>query len=432
LHFVYDITDIKDYDVFIAGGGPAGVSAAVTCARTGKRVYLAESSGAFGGCGTVGMVPEFMNFDDGENFLAGGIGYEIASAMLGNFKEYNREQCVVDTEKLKLLYDKLMLESGADFNFFTTLIALKTDGSGRVEYAVLSSCGKIFAVRAKVFIDCTGNGDLCVMAGAQWKLGGNDGLTMPATLCSLWADVDFQSISGRDDSHLDEAIADGVIPVNDKLLPGIKHIKGSVGGGNIGHCFSLNPTDTDAMTAAMLYSRSLIRDYEKYYRQYLTGYENMFLCATANMLGVRESRRIVGDETLLNEHYDSCAVFENEIGRYSYFRDIHTEQPTTEAHEIFLKRIGKRHGRGESYGIPYGVLTPKGLKNVLTAGKCISTDRHMQSSVRVVPGCYITGQASGMAAALACECGGDVRGFGIAKLQQSLKSVGAFLPNCKL
>lgn len=429
MQFTFEINEEYEADVFVAGGGPAGVSAAVTCARQGKRVYLAESYGAFGGTGTVGMVPEFMNFDDGENFLAGGIGREIAEQMVGPIKSYDRREYVVDTEKLKRLYDSLMTEAGVHFSFFTTLIALEKNDESTVRRAILFSCGRIFAVKAQVFIDCTGNGDLCAMAGAKWKLGNDDGLTMPATLCSLWADIVFEKTPARDDVYLDKAIADGVIPTCDKLLPGIKRIKGSVGGGNIGHCFGVDPTDACSMTKAMVSARRDLCGYETYYKQYLTGYENMFLCATANMLGVRESRRILGDNVLKNEHYDNCAVFQNEIGRYSYPRDIHLEKPTVEAHAEFEKRICARHGKGESYGIPYGALTPQKLRNVLTAGKCISADRAMQASVRVVPGCYITGQAAGMAAVIACECEGNVRGFAVNNLQEALIGIGAFLPN---
>ena len=99
--------------------------------------------------------------------------------------------------------------------------------------------------------------------------------------------------------------------------------------------------------------------------------------------------------------------------------------------EKFKKEITTlRLGKGESYGIPYRTLTPKGLNNVLVAGRCVSTDRNLQASIRVMPGCYITGQAAGMATALMIESDTDSRGIDIRELQNRLKAIGAFLPNC--
>lgn len=90
-----------------------------------------------------------------------------------------------------------------------------------------------------------------------------------------------------------------------------------------------------------------------------------------------------------------------------------------------------RLGKGESYGIPYRILTPQRLNNVLVAGRCVSTDRQMQASIRVMPGCYITGQAAGVAAALAVQAETDTRGIDVSELQARLKTMGAYLPNVK-
>ncbi|MBR4072841.1 MAG: FAD-dependent oxidoreductase, partial [Clostridia bacterium] len=173
-------------------------------------------------------------------------------------------------------------------------------------------------------------------------------------------------------------------------------------------------------------------EYEKYYRDFLgeSGFSNTTLIQTANVLGVRESRRIIGDIVMNYEHYLARQVFEDEIGRYSYPIDIHPETADHKGAVEFTKNVSKQYGEGESYGISYRALTPKGLENVLVAGRCISADRSMQASMRVIPCCYITGQATGIAAALATS-GGDVHNINITELQKRLVEFGAYLPNFK-
>jgi hypothetical protein len=148
------------------------------------------------------------------------------------------------------------------------------------------------------------------------------------------------------------------------------------------------------------------------------------------MMGVRESRRITGDYVLAGEDFQKEAVFEDEIGRFNYWVDIHAGKPGSKAFEKqHMEGRKKQPKAGESYGIPYRILTAKKLKNVLVAGRCVSTDRAMQSSIRVMPGCYITGQAAGMAAAMAAKKGTDVRGIDVVELQKRLKKMGGYLPN---
>lgn len=147
-------------------------------------------------------------------------------------------------------------------------------------------------------------------------------------------------------------------------------------------------------------------------------------------MGIRETRRIVGDYVLNIEDFKCLAVFDDEIGRYSYPVDIHIAKPDRESYDKFCKEYSTlRLGKGESYGIPYRILTPQGLKNVLVSGRCVSTDRNVQSSIRVMPGCYITGQAAGVAAAMAVQAEVDTRGIDIRALQVKLKAMGAYLPN---
>ncbi|MBA7586521.1 hypothetical protein ES708_28523 [subsurface metagenome] len=126
------------------------------------------------------------------------------------------------------------------------------------------------------------------------------------------------------------------------------------------------------------------------------------------------------------------AHFDDEIGRYAYPIDIHPSDASVNGFEKFKQEFyGLRYKKGESYGIPYRVLIPQNLKNVLVAGRCVSSDRAIQASIRVMPGCYITGQAAGIAASIAVNDNTDTRGFNVKKLQRKLQDAGAFLPNTK-
>ncbi len=428
MQYIKDLPRRYDVDVFIAGGGPSGVAAAVTCARQGRQVFLAESRGAFGGLGTVGMVPEIMPFTDGTHFLAGGFGRDVFDALYPGCN-LERRAHTVRAEELKRVYDRMMVSAGVRFQFFTTLIDVITDGAGRVLEAVLSGKSGMFTVRAKVFIDCTGDGDLCAMAGAEFEMGDASGTCMAATLCSLWSGVDFSRVQGPDHRNLEQAIADGVFTQPDRHLPGMRPVNAEAGiaGGNIGHCFQLDATDERSLTMAMLRGRQLQLEFEHYYKEYLTGYESMTLAATADMMGVRESRRITGDYVLCTADFLRRAVFEDEIGRYNYPVDMHVSNTGKAEYERFEREIRSLSlADGESYGIPYRCLIPRKLSNVLVAGRCVSTDRPVQASLRVIPGCYITGQAAGMAASLT---EGPVRDVDVAQLQAKLREYGAYLPN---
>ncbi|MCL1794702.1 MAG: FAD-dependent oxidoreductase [Oscillospiraceae bacterium] len=415
-----------DVDVFVAGGGPAGVCAAVTAARLGNKVFLAEAAGCLGGLGTAGGVPAFMQFTDGVNFLAGGIGKEIHDKNHALGKVGGG----IKAELLKEIYEDMMIEAGVEFTYFTQLIDVIADGR-YVNFAVLAAKSGIFAVKAKIFVDGTGDGDLAVMAGAAYKKGGADGKMMAGTLCSVWAGIDWAKANlDRQEANLALAFKDNVFTDEDRHLPGMFKIGDILGGGNLGHAFGVDGTDEASLTSAFVEQRKKLKEYETYYKNYLTGFENMALVSTGALMGIRETRRITGDYELNLEDFKSRAVFEDEIGRYSYPVDIHASSPSEEDNKIFKEEFKTfRYASGESYGIPYRILTPKDLCNVLVAGRCVSSDRYIQGSIRVMPGCFITGQAAGAAASAAISNNTHTRGFDVKALQKKLKDIGAYLPN---
>lgn len=429
--FSKEIKIKKKVQVCIVGGGPSGCAAALTAARQGKSVYLAEAHTCLGGLGTAGGVPMFTTFSDGVNFVADGIGREILERM--NIED-TASQLVnsINPEILKRTYDTMLLESGVDFTFMTELIGAETAGD-EIKIAVFNAKSGIFAVEADVFIDCSGDGDLCARAGAEFMYGDENDNVMPATLCSAWAGIDwdkFRASGANPRKILFEAFEDGIFRNNDPHHTGINQTARHLGGGNIGHLFGLKPLDERSLTEGLIEGRKQAVEFERYYKEYIPGYENVELTATASLPGIRESRRITGDYILNLEDYKNRAVFDDEIGRYCYPIDIHpasTGQADQDEFEKFIR--GLHYKSGESYGIPYRILTVKGFKNLLNAGRSVSTDRYLQGSIRVMPGCFITGQAAGIAASLACENNNDTRNFSIKDMQKKLKEIGAFLPN---
>ncbi|UCE99259.1 MAG: FAD-dependent oxidoreductase [Planctomycetota bacterium] len=436
-----------EVDVFIAGGGPSGVAAALAARRQDANVFLVEGQSFFGGMGTAGLVPSFSKFSDGINFLAGGVGRQIYDRCrdTGVFgpdynpdRKYRWDGNPIHAEGLKRVYDSLITECGADFTFQTRLVAVNVE-NGSVQYAFCHAKSGLFAVKAHIYVDCTGDGDLAAWAGASFQKGDEQGNVQAGTLCSIWSGVDWDKARkagmygkwplGQSDK-LKQAINDGIFTVKDPHLPGIWLNGRTQGGGNIGHAFGVDGTDERSITKALLQERKKLLEYQRYYKEYNPGFENIELAATGTLLGIRETRRIIGDYVLNLEDYTNCADFPDEIGRYNNEIDIHASSVDANEQQRMQKLFAKSsYKQGESYGIPYRALTPKGLENVLVAGRCISTDRYVHGSIRVMPGCMITGQAAGAAAALAAAKKTNTRAINVKDLQKNLKNLGAFLPN---
>lgn len=412
-----------EVDVMVAGGGPAGIAAAVAAYENGASVYLAEKSQCFGGMGTLAKVPAFMRFSDGVNFLAGGIGRRVFNLLYGEATDFTKIEYAINTEELKVIYDKIISESGVKFTFESTLTDVIHD-NGNAKYAVIHGKEKTFAVKAKYFIDATGDGILAVMCGAEFDKGDEKERMMPGTLCSQWTDIDWNRAlvelgKDPDNRNLNKAFDDGVFSVKDPSLPGMWHRSDDLGGGNIGHIFGVDGTDEISITEGIIDARKRMSEYRKYYNEYLPGYENAKITSTADVLGIRETRRIKCEYTMTGEDYFKGACFEDEIGRYCYPIDIHAafigDKPQ------YSELYSKGYKKGESYGISYRALIPKNTQNVLVAGRCIGAERSIMGSLRVMPACFITGAAAGAAAAEAVETDKPIREINLINLQNRIK-----------
>ena len=383
--------------------------------------------------GTAGRVPLFMPMSDGIHFLPGAFGRQVVQR-LG--KESSLRGPAIDIEALKRVYDALLTESKATFTFYTSVIGAETSG-GKINHVVCAAPSGLFAVRAKIYIDATGNGDLAVRAGAKFEKGDDQTQLMPGTLCSVWAGIDWKTwyaaqpknCSQPDASMLKKAFADGVFTVHDQHLTGMYQLGDDLGAGNIGHTFDVDGTDEVSLTKALVQGRKTLVEFHRYYKEYLKGFEKLQLVATGSLLGVRETRRILGDYVLSLDDYLRRADFPDEIGRFSYWLDYHPTQPDKAGKHREIPKEKLWYKKGESYGIPYRILIPRGLANLLVAGRCVSVDCMVHSSIRVQPGCFITGQAAGVAGAMAALGSVSTRAVAVKELQQRLKQLGGYLPN---
>ncbi len=431
-------------DVLVAGGGPSGVAAAVVAARAGSSVMLVEAGTCFGGSGTAAGIAMYCSPTDGVHETSAGFGGEFydrlidGGAMAPGITRENKYKrlMVYRIEDAKRLYDEVVTEAGVRFLFTVRAIDVVKDGD-RVAEVVCSAKGGLFAVRAKTFVDATGDGDLAVEAGAPYELGDENGNVQASSLPSVWAGIDWERAIANGagpwthERRLREAYEAGVFSVYDPHLPGLVPMSEHTAMGNLGHVFGVDGTSEESLTQAFVKARGLFPEYIRYYHEYMPGFENAEMVASGSLMGIRESRRILGDYVLNLEDFKARRHFDDEIGRFSYPVDFHS--PT--ANEEDAKRMNAlfrslRYKDGENYGIPYRTLLPRGLSNVLVAGRCISADRYIQASVRVMPGCYITGQAAGLAAALAVkDHGGVPRDVPASKLRDALREkLGAYLP----
>ncbi len=416
-------------DICIVGAGPGGIAAAVTAARRGHHVLLVESSTLPGGLSTASLIPAFMSFSDGERLLCDGFGREI---IYGLNPDGNS---AIDHERLKLLYEKLLSDAGAEVLYYSRLAAVRKE-DGRIAQAVFAGPSGLFAVAATQFIDGTGDGTLAVLAGSPFDLGTpENGELMPASLLSLWTGYDYDEyLRGPAHNHrdpemlrlLEEAFQKGELSQEDYHHTGIFRVTEVSAAANIGHVYQVDPTDETSLSKAIRQNRVLLGEYERFYRKYIPGFAHARIIATGSVLGIRESRRIRGAYTLTLQDYLDRASFEDEIGRYNFPIDIHPPKGKAgiEAHK---RQFASTHfAKGESYGIPYRILLPQNQRNLLVCGRCVSSERPVYASLRVIPACYITGQAAGLAASLALEHHLSPNDISRTELRSELRALGAF------
>jgi hypothetical protein len=331
--------------------------------------------------------------------------------------------------------------AGVEIRFFSSLIDVVVEGR-EISAIVVSGKERLYAMRAPLYVDATGDATLSMMAGVPFAIGGEANETQAPTLCSAVAGIDgeryrrfLQETRRPGDwqpliEPLQRAIADGVFSEPEMHLPGIFMSGDGYGMLNAGHLYGVDCLSDRDVTRAMIQGRRKAQEYVAFYRNYVEGCENLLHVATAAVLGVRETRRIVGEYVLNVDDFVARRSFDDEIGRFNYSIDIHRSSPSLRDYEELVQEFtrGYRLGAGESYGIPYRSLVPQEVDNLLVSGRCISTDRMVQGSIRVMPCCLITGQAAGTAAALCAQNDVAPRELDPGLLRSILREQGAYIP----
>jgi len=427
----------KEYDIIIAGGGPAGTAAAIAAGRLGETVLLVEQTGCLGGMGTSGLVNAFDPMADGERQLVGGIMSEIVEEMYE--RSFLAPQVRPDfwrkryhcwtpfkSEGLKLVLDEKVIDAGVDVKFYTRLVEADVTGQ-KVNGVVIHNIEGLSYVPGRMFIDATGDAVLADLAGAECRTNPE---FMPGTLASLYGGIEWDKVDrGVEWENLVKAIEDGYFTQRDRHLPGMSRVGDTIGYLNGGHLFNKDPLTCSGRTEGMMLGRRLAQEYQSFYRNYLKGYENAELVCTANLMGVRETRRILGEYELTIDDYRARAQFPDQIGVFNKFVDIHVRDCSDEEYERFLEEKDKsgRLGEGECFGLPYRILVPKGWENLWAAGRCNSSDIQVHGSIRVMPAAAMMGQAAGTAAVQSIDTGQAAFEIDTDKLRDTLAEADVIL-----
>ncbi|MDR1681950.1 MAG: FAD-dependent oxidoreductase, partial [Candidatus Symbiothrix sp.] len=289
------------WDVIVVGGGPSGCTAAISAAREGAKTLLIEAMGQLGGMGTLGMVPAWCPFSDGEKIIYRGLAEKVfreAQKGVPHEPADKLDWVSINPEQLVRVYDKMVAESGAKVLFFSRLAAVEMAGNQTIDALIVANKAGLTAFKAKVYIDATGDGDMAAWAGASFKRGDDQGVVQSSTLCFSFANVDSYNYTygpalygGHKTSPIHQAIASGKYPLIDKHL-GLNYIGPDVIQFNAGHLTNVDSTDPWAVSEAMMKGREIASQYLDALKEVQPQtFGGAFLARTANLLGVRDSRR---------------------------------------------------------------------------------------------------------------------------------------------
>lgn len=408
-------------DIMVVGGGPAGLCAAVAAAEEGADVLLVERYGFLGGMATAGLVNPFMSYFAGEEQINLGLFQRLIEQLeaLGGWTERAKARRAFDPRIMRFACDAMAGQAGVRLLLHSFVVdAVSHDGV--VERAVLAGKSGLQTVAARLFIDASGDGDLAAWAGAQFEKGrAEDGHSQPMTTCFRMVGVDEDAIPSREtinELYYEAKAAGDIDNPRENVLFFYTPRAGEVHF-NTTRVVMHDATDSASLTEAELIARRQVEQTARFMCSRVPGFENAYVSEIAPQIGVRESRRIMGDYVLTEDDVLSARKFDDGIARGAYSVDIHNPAGTG--------TVIKKLPPGEAYDIPYRCLCPVGFDNLLVAGRPISSDHAAHSSHRVMPIAACNGEAAGVAAAMCVREGCGIRGVDTGQLRSQLKRRGA-------
>ena len=435
-------------DVLVVGGGPAGFGAAIAAARNGAETLIVERYGFLGGMATAGLVGPFMTcYDiDGQEPIIAGVFKELVDRLVaigaaidpagvrgfsafGGYHSYGHEHVTpFDPEALKYVAQEMTLEAGVDLKLHTLFVDCLVKEDVITDLVSVTKSG-LEVLRAPIVIDTTGDGDVAARAGAPFEQGqSGDGRVQPVSLFFRVGNVDDAGVQAYMDANReDECFAKLVAQARengDFYLPKdrvtmFRTPRPGEWWANASRIHGVDSTDGEQLTQAEVEGHRQVMVLLEFLRQYVPGFGNCTLIDTATQIGVRESRRVLGEYVLTAEDVYQARRFEDAIARVSFPIDIHDVKGGGGFFE------GPK--AGPYYTIPYRCLVPGKIDNLLVAGRPISATHEAHGSLRVMPPCFATGQAAGTAAALALETKSSPRNVNVRLLRDSLAEQGALV-----
>lgn len=427
------------YDVVVVGSGSAGSPAAIAAVRTGARVLLIEKLPFLGGVSTAVLDTFYGFYTPGSQprKVVAGIGDDVVDGLrrLGEVVErpntYGAGTGVTYlAEHLKVVWESLVTGSGVEVLLHSFVQAAST-ADGRVTELVVATKAGLHRVEASVYVDASGDADLCHFAGFGYESAGASAPAQTLTTTFRMVNVDHQrrrqiskdglhalmreaAESGEYDLPRREG-SDHITPVDGMIATVMTRVD-QVRTGDDG--VTRNATDPAILTAAEMEGRRQALEYARFLTDRVPGYEHARVAALSSQIGLRETRRVYGDYRLTRSDVLSARQFDDQIGLCG--APIEDHQPGTGTTWEYLPD-------GTAVGIPLRTLVVADGVNLLMAGRCFSAEHDAQASVRSMAQCMAMGQAAGTAAALAVSHGGEVRGVPAAALFSQLRKDGAVL-----
>jgi hypothetical protein len=427
-----------EYEVAVLGGGPAGIAAAVAAARAGRRTLLIERYGFLGGMGTAAGVTNFCGLHANVHGEMHRVVQGIASDLLGRIEAIgglNAPHLILgkilaqayDTAAYKIAADDLLGSHKVDILFHALGAGVAMHDETRINALFVETKAGRQAIRAGIFIDCSGDGDLAAWAGARYEVGDNAGsMLYPSMMFRLnGIDPERAGEAWRTiPALMEQAEAAGTHHFPRKaaiVRPQRSQIEWRVNFTQLARNdgTAINGLKPDDLTRGEIDGRRQAMKAFEFLRT-VPGFEKSYIVDLPPQLGIRETRRILGGYRLSGEDVLGCASFGDSIGVNGWPMESHV------AGDVIFKFPPIPQSRGFNE-LPYRMLVPAGLDNLLMAGRCASMTHDGQSAARVSGACFAMGEAAGTAAALALGGNTPPRDIAVDKLQLQLKRQGAFI-----